>query len=68
MSFCISIAVELVAGDGCAMLQIVKHEESRWLSKPLSEHPKQQTGSIPAGCQGIYFGQEREALRGTASS
>lgn len=28
----------------------------------LSEHPKRQSVSIPAGCQGIYFGQEREAL------
>lgn len=68
MSLCISIAVELVVGVDCATLQMVKHEGSRWLPKPLSEHPKQQTVSIPAGCQGIYFGQEREALRGTASS
>lgn len=67
---CVSVADEwylLVLAVHCT-LQRVKHEGSQWLSKPLAEHPKQQTVSIPAGCQGIYFGQEREALWGTASN
>ncbi len=65
---CVSVAWPvLVVSVGWA-IQRVKHKGSQWLSKRLSQHPKQQTVSIPAGCQGIYFGQEREAPWGTASN
>lgn len=57
---CVSAADQkVVVSVGRTTLQKVNHEGSQWLSKPLSEHPERQTVSIPAGCQGIYFGQER---------